>query len=103
MVTEARSRSHSPIKKENIRGIVLAAHPYHIDPAINHGLPEEIIRLGMAVLTEDSICSSFYKIKYTMEVVNQWTYHSRLYRAAEVVKEHTSSRITANHIIWLRA
>lgn len=76
------------LEKENMKGIVLTGHPYHIDPAINHGLPEEINKLGMAVLTEDSICHLFSGPLHT-EVVNQWTYHSRLYRAAEVVKSHS--------------
>ncbi|XTP56774.1 acyl-CoA dehydratase activase-related protein [Niallia sp. Krafla_26] len=75
------------IEKENIKGIVMAAHPYHIDPAINHGLPEEIIRLGMAVLTEDSI-AHLADDRVHQGVVNQWTFHSRLYHAADVVKKH---------------
>ncbi|MCL6573037.1 MAG: acyl-CoA dehydratase activase-related protein, partial [Bacillus sp. (in: Bacteria)] len=74
------------LKKENKKGLVVAGHPYHIDPAINHGLPEEINRLGMAVLTEDSICHLAQELHH--EVVNQWTFHSRLYQAADVVKAH---------------
>jgi len=66
------------------KGIVIAGHPYHIDPIVNHGLPEEIIRLGFAVLTEDAICHLSLGQKH--DVVNQWTFHSRLYRAADVVK-----------------
>ncbi len=76
------------LTRNNQKGIVLTGHPYHIDPAINHGLPEEINRLGMAVLTEDSI-SHLFSGKLRTEVVNQWTFHSRLYRAAEVVKKHS--------------
>lgn len=75
------------LKKENIKGIVVAGHPYHIDPAINHGLPEEINKLGMAVLTEDSVCH-LSKIHSRNDVVNQWTYHSRLYQTADVIKEN---------------
>lgn len=75
------------LKEEGKIGIVLAGHPYHIDPAINHDLPDEIIRLDMAVLTEDAI-SHLAPSKSRDEVVNQWTFHSRLYEAAEVVKEH---------------
>lgn len=73
------------LEKENKKGIVVTGHPYHIDPAINHGLPEEINRLGMAVLTEDSIAHLAPDQKH-IGVVNQWTFHSRLYRAADVVK-----------------
>jgi len=75
------------LEKENKIGIVVAARPYHIDPAINHGLPEEIINLGMAVLTEDSIAHLVPEQKH-VEAVNQWTFHSRLYRAADVVKKY---------------
>jgi predicted CoA-substrate-specific enzyme activase len=73
------------LQGEKIKGIIVAGHPYHIDPAINHGLTEEINKLGMAVLTEDSICH-LAPDSQSLNVVNQWTYHSRLYRAAEVVK-----------------
>ncbi|WEV72775.1 acyl-CoA dehydratase activase-related protein [Bifidobacterium sp. ESL0790] len=49
-------RALAYIKEHNCRGIVLAGRPYHIDPEINHGIPETICSLGMAVLSEDSIC-----------------------------------------------
>ena len=73
------------LKKENKKGIVVVGHPYHIDPAINHGIPGEINKLGMAVLTEDSI-THLAAENSGVDVVNQWTYHSRLYQAADVVK-----------------
>ena len=73
------------LKKENKKGIVVAGHPYHIDPAIHHGIPAEINKLGMAVLTEDSL-THLASPNSGVDVVNQWTYHSRLYRAADVVK-----------------
>ena len=44
------------MKEHDCRGIVLAGRPYHIDPEVNHGLPETICSLGMVVLSEDSIC-----------------------------------------------
>lgn len=72
------------ITENNKKGIVLAGRPYHIDPEINHGIPELINSLGMAVLTEDSICH-LGEIEEPLRVVDQWTYHSRLYRAANLV------------------
>ncbi|WP_250674691.1 acyl-CoA dehydratase activase-related protein [Paraclostridium ghonii] len=69
------------IKENNKKGIILAGRPYHIDPEINHGIPELINSLGMAVLTEDSICH-LGQMEDPLRVVDQWTYHSRLYRAA---------------------
>ena len=72
------------INRNNKRGIVLAGRPYHIDPEINHGIPELINSLDMAVLTEDSV-AHLGKLEEPLRVVDQWTYHSRLYRAANFV------------------
>ncbi|WP_424245944.1 putative CoA-substrate-specific enzyme activase [Elusimicrobium posterum] len=65
-------------------GVVLAGHPYHIDPAINHGIPELINSCGLAVLTEDSV-AHLMPDPGPLRVVDQWTYHSRLYRAGAYV------------------
>lgn len=67
------------------KGIVLAGRPYHIDPEINHGIPELITSYGLAVLTEDSV-SHLSKVERPLIVMDQWMYHSRLYRAANFVK-----------------
>ena len=67
------------------RGIVLAGRPYHIDPEINHGIPELITSFDLAVLTEDSI-SHLGKPERPLIVSDQWMYHSRLYAAASYVK-----------------
>jgi predicted CoA-substrate-specific enzyme activase len=72
------------IEENNMRGIVLAGRPYHIDPEINHGIPDIINSLEMAVLTEDSVCH-LDEIDKSLRVVDQWAYHSRLYRAAKFV------------------
>lgn len=74
------------INEKGLRGIVLCGRPYHLDPEINHGIPELINSLDMAVLTEDSICHLGY-VKRPLRVVDQWVYHSRLYKAASFVKE----------------
>ena len=66
------------------RGIVLAGRPYHVDPEINHGIPELINSYGIAVLTEDSV-SHLGKVDRLI-VMDQWMYHSRLYAAASYVK-----------------
>lgn len=67
------------------RGIVLAGRPYHIDPEINHGIPELITSYDIAVLTEDSV-SHLAKPERPLIVSDQWMYHSRLYAAASYVK-----------------
>ncbi len=73
------------LKDNNRRGIVLAGRPYHIDPEINHGIPELITSYGFAVLTEDSI-SHLHQVERPLIVLDQWMYHSRLYAAANYVK-----------------
>jgi len=66
------------------RGIVLAGRPYHLDPEINHGIPELVASLGLAVLTEDSVAHLGAAAR-PLRAVDQWTYHSRLYAAAAFV------------------
>ncbi len=73
------------MKETGHRGIVLAGRPYHVDPEINHGIPELINSFDFAVLTEDSI-SHLADVERPIIVTDQWMYHSRLYRAAEFVK-----------------
>ncbi|SEF45139.1 CoA-substrate-specific enzyme activase, putative [Butyrivibrio sp. Su6] len=66
-------------------GIVLAGRPYHVDPEINHGIPDMICSYGVAVLTEDSV-SHLGKPERPLIVSDQWMYHSRLYAAASYVR-----------------
>ncbi|MCR5743808.1 MAG: 2-hydroxyacyl-CoA dehydratase [Lachnospiraceae bacterium] len=73
------------MKATGTRGIVLAGRPYHVDPEINHGIPEMIASYGFAVLTEDSV-SHLGQVERPLIVMDQWMYHSRLYRAANFVK-----------------
>ena len=65
-------------------GIVLAGRPYHIDPEINHGIPELIASYGLTVLTEDSLPDP--EEDQHLRIVDQWVYHSRLYSAARFVR-----------------
>ena len=76
------------IKDNNLRGIVLAGRPYHVDPEINHGIDTLITSLGLCVLSEDSICEPEQGVSKKLRVVDQWVYHSRLYAAAEFVGKH---------------
>ena len=71
-------------------GVVLAGHPYHLDPEVHHGIPELIGGYGVAVLTEDSICHKADELDgdISLRVVDQWVYHSRLYRAALAIARH---------------
>ena len=69
------------LDKTGNRGIVLAGRPYHIDPEVNHGIPELINSYNIAVLTEDSV-SHLHQVERPLNVMDQWMYHSRLYAAA---------------------
>ena len=72
------------MEKNHCHGIVLSGRPYHVDPEINHGIPEMINSFGVAVLTEDSV-SEFGTVDRPTIVMDQWMYHSRLYKAASFV------------------
>ena len=78
MITEARN--------EGKRIIVLAGRPYHVDPEVNHGIDKLIIQHGACVITEDSISNLVQK--FDTSVLNQWSYHSRLYAAAKYCVNH---------------
>ena len=73
-------------RREGKQLIVLAGRPYHVDPEINHGIGKLLTSLGMAVLSEDSVFQKGEQVR--VNVLNQWTYHARLYRAAEYVTKH---------------
>ena len=62
-----------------------SGRPYHIDPEINHGIPDMIASYGVAVLTEDSVAHLGHVDRPTI-VMDQWMYHSRLYKAASYVR-----------------
>ncbi len=72
------------MKQHHLKGIVLAGRPYHIDPEINHGIDKLITSEGFVLLSEDSVCH-LDEENVSLRVVNQWKYHSRLYKAATYV------------------
>ena len=75
------------IEENNLKGIVLAGRPYHVDPEINHGIDTLITSLGLCVLTEDSVADKT-EAQRPLRVVDQWVYHARLYAAADFVGKH---------------
>ena len=72
------------IEEHDAHGIVLAGRPYHNDPEINHAIPELVHSFGFAVLTEDSVAHKM-RPERPIRVIDQWMFHSRLYRAARFV------------------
>lgn len=70
-------------KAKGLKSIVLSGRPYHIDPEINHGIDKLISTLGFVILSEDAVAGlgEYGKV----DVLNQWTYHARMYQAARFV------------------
>ncbi|KJS86200.1 MAG: 2-hydroxyglutaryl-CoA dehydratase [Peptococcaceae bacterium BICA1-8] len=77
------------INENNLKGIVLAGRPYHIDPEINHGVPDMIKFYGFAILSEDAI-GHLAKVERPLRVVDQWVYHTRMYAAATFVAQQNN-------------
>ncbi|MEG2435473.1 MAG: acyl-CoA dehydratase activase, partial [Ruthenibacterium sp.] len=65
--------------------IVLAGRPYHADPEVNHGIDKLICSHGAAVISEDAI--SHLVQPFSTSILNQWTYHARLYAAAHYISD----------------
>lgn len=85
---DIRSRGKYIIKEANRLNkeiIVLSGRPYHVDPEINHGIDKLISSYGIAVISEDVV--SYHMDKFKTSVLNQWTYHSRLYAAAKYIAD----------------
>ena len=75
------------IEKEHLPAVLLAGRPYHIDPEIHHGIPDMIQSYGLAVLSEDVVYHLPVEAE-KLQIVNQWSYHARLYHAASYVAAH---------------
>ena len=76
------------MEQTQTHGIVLAGRPYHIDPEINHAIPELLTSFGLAVLTEDSI-AHLGKLERPIRLFDQWMYHTRLFASAKVATERS--------------
>lgn len=86
---DIRAKGDEILQKATAAGkqiVILAGRPYHLDNEINHGINKLLTSLGMAVLSEDSVFEKGNYVK--VNVLNQWTYHARLYRAAEFATRH---------------
>ena len=77
--------------------IVLAGRPYHVDPEINHGIDGLICDCGAVVVTEDAVACK--EKKFPTKVLNQWTYHSRLYAAAKYVVDRADKRVNLIQLV----
>lgn len=87
-MADVRAEGEAAIRWARARGnriMVLAGRPYHVDPEIGHGIDKLATALGFAVVTEDSVSHLAGDAKLPVNVLNQWTYHARLYAAAQYV------------------
>ena len=71
--------------------MILAGRPYHVDPEIGHGIDKLATSLGFVVVSEDSVCHLAEPQR--VAVLNQWTYHARLYRSARFAAENTDVQL----------
>jgi len=78
-------------RKHKKRIMILAGRPYHIDPEIGHGIDKLANSLGFVVVSEDSVCHLVEPV--AVNVLNQWTYHARLYRAAKYAAENPDTEL----------
>ncbi len=86
-IKDEGERAIKYVEENNLKAIVLAGRPYHTDPGVHHGIPDLIAGFNVAVLTEDSV-SHLSNVNHPLKVVDQWVYHSRLYRAATFAASH---------------
>ena len=73
------------------RIMILAGRPYHIDPEIGHGIDKLAASLGFVVVSEDSV--AHLAPVQQVKVLDQWTFHARLYRAAAYAAEHADTEL----------
>ncbi|MFI3251919.1 MAG: acyl-CoA dehydratase activase [bacterium] len=85
-------------KEKNMPIIVLAGRPYHLDGEVNHGVDQLICDSGAVLITEDAI-SDLNKRKLNIEILNQWTYHSRLYEAAQYIADSNDNKINLVQLV----
>ena len=85
-IIDEGEKAYAFAKENSLRTIVMASRPYHADPEINHGIDKLLTFLGFVILTEDAV--AHHHGKNTHNVLNQWTYHARMYNAARFVAEH---------------
>ena len=93
-IAELRRRGEQALAWARERGkriMILAGRPYHIDPEIGHGIDKLAVSLGFVVVSEDSVCQ--LEPVHKTRVLNQWTFHSRLYRAAHYAARHGDTEL----------
>ncbi len=85
-VIQEGEKALSWAKQNDKKVVIMATRPYHVDPEVNHGIDKLLTSLGFVILTEDAV--SHHHKKLELNVLNQWTYHARMYNAAKFVTEN---------------
>lgn len=91
-IAEAGKMIIQKAEEEGKTIIVLAGRPYHVDQEINHGIDKLLMSFNVAIVTEDIIAHRVDKMP-AIHVLNQWTYHARLYEAAQYIKDHKDMQL----------
>ncbi len=91
-IYEAGKSAIDYARTENKLIMILAGRPYHIDPEVGHGIDKLASQLGFVVLSEDSL-APIAEGNSQLDVINQWTYHSRLYKCAEYACSHSDTQL----------
>ena len=81
------------VNKKGLNAIVLAGRPYHIDPEINHGIGDLIESMDIPVLSEDAVAYNLDDLNEKLRVLDQWSYHARLYRASAYVAKNKNLQL----------
>jgi len=87
-IRDAGEKAITWAKEHGRRVMILAGRPYHADPEIGHGIDKLALSLGYVVVSEDAV-AHLAPAPEDLHILNQWTYHSRLYRAALYAGSHT--------------
>lgn len=90
-IVEQGRRALDFADQHNLKTLIVAGRPYHIDPEINHGINKLLTALGFVVLTEDSVSGLMDKTK--RNILNQWTYHARMYNAANFAATRKNTEV----------
>ena len=99
-LTRVRTKSREFLQiaeEKNLPVTILAGRPYHLDPEVNHGIDKLICECGSVVLSEEGVSDLVEKFPTT--VLNQWTYHSRLYASAKYVAQSYEPRINVVQLV----
>lgn len=84
-------------KEQDLPVIILAGRPYHLDAEINHGIDQLVVDCGAVLITEDAILDEVKAFPTT--VLNQWTYHARLYAAAQYIAKSNDPNINLVQLV----